>query len=150
MNKKTYIIITVIAAVVVAGVIFFIFSNSGTPSSQTSSVTAPTTTPTTPPAAQNPPAVAPTPTPSIQYVVTYTDSGFSPSTLTVPKGATVIFKNSASDDMRVASNPHPVHSGYPTKGGCVSSTFDSCSNISPGASWSSNSILSEHGDSIII
>lgn len=68
--------------------------------------------------------------------VIYTDSGFSPSVLTVKKGNTVIFKNTASVDMRVASNPHPIHNGYPTTGGCVSSTFDSCNNITPGQTWS--------------
>lgn len=73
---------------------------------------------------------------NIQNIVTYTDSGFSPSTLTIKKGTAAIFKNIASDDMRVASNPHPIHNGYPTEGGCVSSTFDSCSNIKPGISWS--------------
>src|SRR5207244_484490 len=61
---------------------------------------------------------------------------FNPQTLTVKKGDTVTFRNNASDDMRVASNPHPIHNGYPTTGGCVSSTFDSCSNTSPGDSWS--------------
>lgn len=134
MNKKTYIIIAVVAVVVVAGIIFFVSSNSGTPSYQAPPATPPTASPATPPAAQNP--SAPSPAQSTQYVVSYTDSGFSPTTLIVPKSATVIFKNSASDDMRVASNPHPVHSGYPTIGGCVSSTFDSCNNISPGTSWS--------------
>lgn len=71
-----------------------------------------------------------------QNVVTYSDSGFSPASLTVKKGDTVTFKNTASDNMRVASNPHPIHNGYPTTGGCVSSTFDSCNNITPGQSWS--------------
>lgn len=73
---------------------------------------------------------------SQQVSVTYTDSGFSPSTLTIKKGDTVMFKNTASDTMWVASNPHPIHNGYPTTGGCISSTFDSCGNISPGQSWS--------------
>ncbi len=71
-----------------------------------------------------------------QNVVVYTDSGFSPSTLMVKKGDTVIFKNTASDAMRVAANPHPLHNGYPTTGGCVSSTFDSCQDIAPVSSWS--------------
>lgn len=68
--------------------------------------------------------------------VTFTDSGFSPSTLIVKKGDTVTFKNNASNSVWVASNPHPLHNGYPTTGGCVSSTFDSCQNIAPGSSWS--------------
>lgn len=88
-----------------------------------------------PPAAQNPAGTSPT-TQAAENVVTYTDSGWSPSSITIRKGDTVIFKNTASDAMRVASNPHPVHTGYPTTGGCVGSTFDSCANIAPGSSWS--------------
>lgn len=67
--------------------------------------------------------------------MTYTDSGFSPAVLTVKVGTTVTFLNGASDAMRIASNPHPVHTGYPTTGGCVGSTFDACHNIDPGSSW---------------
>lgn len=86
-----------------------------------------------PPTAQTTPPPQP---PTGPNVVTYSDSGFSPKTLTIKKGATVVFFDGASDDVRVASNPHPIHNGYPTKGGCVNSTFDSCSNIAPGQSWS--------------
>ncbi len=106
---------------------------------------APTTPPTTPvsqvPTAPPPtpsprpvPAPAPTPAPAAN-VVTYTDSGFSPSVLTVKLGSIVTFQNKASDAMRVASNPHPTHTGYPTRGGCVGSTFDACKDIGPGTSW---------------
>ncbi len=93
---------------------------------------------TTPPATGNAPGqtLGQSTNQSNQNVVTYTDSGFSPASLTVKKGGTVTFKNTASDAMWVASNPHPIHNGYPTTGGCVSSTFDSCSNIAPGQSWS--------------
>lgn len=68
-------------------------------------------------------------------VVTYTDDGFSPTDVSIPKGGTVIFKNSSSRNVRVASNPHPSHDGYPTKDGCVGSTFDSCAVIPPNVSW---------------
>ncbi len=74
--------------------------------------------------------------PQSQATVTYTDTGFSPASLTIAKGQTVIFQNASSSPMRVASDPHPTHNGYPTTGGCVGSTFDSCMNILPGASWS--------------
>lgn len=101
-----------------------------------SSTTQTTTTAQTPPVTQ-PATVAQQPPPSpAANTVTYTDSGFSPAVLTVKVGTTVIFANNASDAMRVASNPHPIHNGYPTKGGCVGSTFDSCANIAPGTSWS--------------
>jgi len=73
--------------------------------------------------------------PSQMHVVSYTDSGFSPSTLTITQGDTVAFENKASDNMRVASNPHPIHNGYPTTGGCVTSTFDACGEIPPGHMW---------------
>jgi plastocyanin len=69
-------------------------------------------------------------------VVTYTDTGFSPATITINKGDTVTFENIASNDVWVASNPHPQHNGYPTTGGCIGSTFDACGNISPNNSWS--------------
>jgi len=74
--------------------------------------------------------------PATGQVVTYTASGFSPNTLTIEKGTVVTFKNSSGNDVRVASIPHPIHDSYPTRGGCVSSTFDSCNNIAPGQSWS--------------
>ncbi|MDO8664367.1 MAG: hypothetical protein Q7K44_02345 [Candidatus Liptonbacteria bacterium] len=69
-------------------------------------------------------------------IVTYTDSGFLPSEVTIPKGSAVIFRNYSSGKLRVASNPHPAHNGYPTIGGCVGSTFDSCDNIPAKVSWS--------------
>jgi plastocyanin len=79
--------------------------------------------------------VASTSTASTGTMVTYTGSGFSPATVTIPQGGTVIFKNAASVGVWVASDPHPFHSGYPTTGGCIGSTFDSCKSIAPGDSF---------------
>lgn len=118
MNRS--VIIGIIVAVVVIGGIAYWYST------QNQSYTPPAATQTT----------QPTPTAPSTATVTYTDSGFSPSSVTISKGGTVIFKNTASDDVWVASNPHPIHTGYPTTGGCVGSTFDSCKNITPGSSWS--------------
>ena len=70
-----------------------------------------------------------------QHVVTYSDSGFAPATLTITEGDTVAFENTSSGDLRVASDPHPLHNGYPTTGGCVSSTFDACGDIPAGHMW---------------
>lgn len=109
MSKTGIIIIVVIVALLAIGGVYYATKGS------------PTSTATT--------AVSGT-------IVTYTDSGFSPGILSVKKGDTVTFKNNASDDMWVASNPHPLHNGYPTTGGCVSSTFDACHNIAPGSSFS--------------
>jgi plastocyanin len=66
----------------------------------------------------------------------YTDNGFIPSTLTIKKGDTVTWVNNSTGMMRVASDPHPLHNGYPTKGGCVSSTFDECAVTGSGGTFS--------------
>ncbi len=63
--------------------------------------------------------------------VEYTNSGFSPASLTVKVGDTVTFVNHSSNQMWVASNPHPIHtdlSGFDEKtavgnGGSYSYTF---------------------------
>lgn len=107
-------------------------TNSGTPIPSPAPIPTPAPTPKPTPG----PNPTPVPVPVSQNIVTYTDGGFSPATITINKGDTVIFKNKSSSDMRVASNPHPLHNGYPTTGGCVGSTFDSCSDIAPGQSWS--------------
>lgn len=45
--------------------------------------------------------------------VSYTDSGFSPKTLTVKKGTAVAFRNDSSKKMWVASGVHPTHKLLP-------------------------------------
>jgi plastocyanin len=50
---------------------------------------------------------------SLKAGVTITAGGtFSPATLTVKKGTTVTWTNSGSAKVWVASDPHPVHTGY--------------------------------------
>lgn len=46
------------------------------------------------------------------YTVKYTDTGFSPESLSVPLGTTVTFINQSSGDMWVGSDEHPSHTGY--------------------------------------
>jgi len=67
--------------------------------------------------------------------VFYTDSGFTPSVLTIKTGQSVTFVNDSSNDFWPASAVHPTHAGYPTTGGCLGSTFDACAALSPGSSW---------------
>lgn len=45
--------------------------------------------------------------------VNYTEDGFQPNTITIKVGQTVTWTNRDSDDLWVASNPHPVHTDYP-------------------------------------
>ena len=74
--------------------------------------------------------------------ITYTDQGFSPALLNVKKGDTVMWKNESTKDMWPASAMHPTHAVYPGSGikKCNTaeqpSTFDACSTIAPGGSWS--------------
>jgi len=76
------------------------------------------------------------------FQVIYTDSGFSPSPLTIKVGDTVAFTNQSSKDMWPASAMHPTHKGYPgsdiQKCGTSeeSEIFDACRGIPPGGSWS--------------
>lgn len=65
-------------------------------------------------------------------VVTYTDNGFVPNPVTIKKGETVKWDNESSEQMWVASDPHPIHTDYPgfdeltsiRKGGSYLFTFD--------------------------
>jgi len=124
--NKTVVTIAIIAVVLVGG--YFLFFG-GAPQ-QTPSVLEPSSQqPITEPPASQAPAVK-------ENVVTYTDNGYSPSTLKVKNGETVIFKNQSSRAMWTASAVHPTHRNYPTTGGCLGSTFDACSGIQPGGSWS--------------
>ncbi|MBI2051505.1 cupredoxin domain-containing protein [Candidatus Roizmanbacteria bacterium] len=61
-------------------------------------------------------------------VVTITDRGFSPKSLTVKRGAKVSFKNAAEDARWPASNIHPTHRIYPE--------FDPKKPVNPGETWS--------------
>ena len=45
--------------------------------------------------------------------VSYTGSGFTPSTITVEAGTTVTFTNNSSKSMWVASSVHPSHKDLP-------------------------------------
>ncbi|MBM3257264.1 MAG: hypothetical protein FJY98_02960 [Candidatus Liptonbacteria bacterium] len=70
-----------------------------------------------------------------QAVITYTDQGFSPVSLTISKGEKVIFENQSSRAFWPASAPHPAHTTYPERQGCVASTFDACGPQASGDPW---------------
>ena len=65
---------------------------------------------------------------STPAVVTYTASGFSPTTVTISKGESVTWKNESNRRMWVASAVHPTHTIYPeqTDVDCLGSSFDAC------------------------
>ncbi|HVW82576.1 MAG TPA: hypothetical protein VHC68_01355 [Candidatus Paceibacterota bacterium] len=77
-------------------------------------------------------------------VVHYTDQGFAPSSVTVEQGEAVEWVNDSSENLWVASDPHPLHDGYDgttRSEHCAAGyqgpvPFDSCAMIAPGGSWS--------------
>lgn len=71
-------------------------------------------------------------------IVTYTDLGFSPKSITINQGDTVIWMNNSSRNMWVASNIHPTHNEYPEESAddCSGSSFDACTGVGVGKNWS--------------
>ncbi len=82
--------------------------------------------PTATPPASNPPSVSPPV--STDVTITYTASGFTPSTLTIKKGTMVTFVNNSSNSFWPASAPHPSHTDYVG--------FDAKQAIVAGQTWS--------------
>ena len=74
-------------------------------------------------------------------LVTYTDSGFSPTNTTVRKGEAVRFANQSSRTMWVASAVHPTHATYDGTSkdehcaAGATASFDSCRALSAGEFW---------------
>jgi plastocyanin len=135
VNKPTKIILWVIVALLsVCGIYYFGYMKPPSVFVQR----APSVTPL-PGSSSFPTSVASASSsvPSIKktVAVAYTDVGFSPASVSINKGDTVRFVNQSSEKLWVGSNPHPVHNGYPTTGGCRSSTFDSCKEIAAGDAW---------------
>ena len=78
-------------------------------------------------------------------VISYTNSGFAPKTVTVTQGTTVTWINNSSGMMWVASNDHPDHTDYDGTSRaehCVNNAptsaqvFDECTAIPQGGSFS--------------
>ena len=95
MAKKNIIGI-VILVVVVAGGIYWMNRKTNTNQTQANQ-TSSSATSTTQSAA----------------TITYSDSGYSPSTITVKSGDTITLKNTSSQSVQFDSDPHPVHTDDP-------------------------------------
>lgn len=76
-------------------------------------------------------------------VVTLTDTGFTPASVTVARGETVRFINDSSRGMWVGSDEHPTHTEYDgtsTREHCTNSmntasSFDQCASVAKGDFW---------------
>lgn len=76
-------------------------------------------------------------------LVTLTDSGFTPASVTVSAGDTVRFRNDSSRGMWVGSDEHPTHTDYDgtstrehcAEGANTTGTFDQCASSNAGTTW---------------
>lgn len=113
MNKV--MLIVVIAAVVVGAGAYFMSETSNestvSPSVSTSASGSPTMSATGSPTAS--PKVSASPTANATVIIRYTDSGYSPSNVTISAGTKVTFVNESSIGMWTASGPHPQHTLLP-------------------------------------
>lgn len=109
---KAGLIAVIVAVVVIAGGAFLVMKKDDKKST--------TTTPTTQTTSQTPASNAnnsntssstqsSSNTPATETVITYSDNGFSPSSITVKSGSKVTIKNTSSHSMQFDSDPHPVH-----------------------------------------
>lgn len=76
--------------------------------------------------------------PAFDALIAYTDSGYSPATVTIKKGQTVRFvNNSSNQETWPASAVHPTHGVYPEKtaADCLGSAFDACRGLKSGEFW---------------
>ena len=73
--------------------------------------------------------------------VMYSDSGYSPATITVNRGDTVVFNNKGTKMMWTASAVHPTHKAYPNSDIAKCETqsqagiFDACGGYGLGELW---------------
>lgn len=76
-------------------------------------------------------------------IITLTDSGFSPRTVTVAAGETVRFINDSSRSMWVGADEHPTHTEYDgtsarehcVDGAAIGGSFDQCAAVARGEYW---------------
>jgi plastocyanin len=150
-----------IVAVVAVGVLFFVSrsddamdsvaTTTSTPFPPTPSATVDASQSSTPQpngdggVVQTPvatPTLQPTPSTPHSVTVRYTNDGYMPETITVPRGTRVTFKNESDFSLWTASNIHPTHTVYPGSGINKCNTtqkagiFDTCTSITKGQSWS--------------
>jgi len=110
----------VIGLIIVAGAVWLLADRQPEPATDTS------TNETESPAPGGTDSDATDPEPE-SVVITYTDSGFVPTTVTINIGDSVVFKNESSRTFRPASDPHPVHTDL--------SGFDSDTAVAVGQSY---------------
>lgn len=131
MKKNTILILT--SAIILIAVFSLYFTqNKTSESASNSNQINSQTTPSIPASDNNEPSL---------NTIEMSSTGFSPSTLTIKQGESVIFKAVDSSNRWPATDIHPSHKLYPgsdiSKCGTQeqSTTFDSCGTISEGSTY---------------
>lgn len=107
--KRNSIIITVIVVLIAVLAVFGFTKKNTNQSDKTASSNIQSTKNATA-TDQSSPSDAPTGTAqNAQTTITYTDNGFSPSSITVKSGTTLTVTNSSSHVLQFDSDPHPEH-----------------------------------------
>lgn len=102
-SRKAPIIVIIVAMLAIAGLTVFALSNQPeTTQSEMANQTGAVRNDGTGPAEA-------APTPSERMLITFTDEGFEPGSITVTKGTVVTVKNESSRDIQFSSADHPTH-----------------------------------------
>lgn len=104
MGKSGIIVTGLVAIALVIGIIVVAKNDNNQSANQSNSGN------TTSTEAQTPATEDGTQVPESANMITYSNNGFSPSTLTVKSGDSVIIKNNSNTAIDIESAPHPVHS----------------------------------------
>ncbi|MBI2449191.1 cupredoxin domain-containing protein [Candidatus Pacearchaeota archaeon] len=131
------LIVAIIAVVIIILLAVVLPNNQDkTITDTTSKITLPDTSAPTP---------FPSPTPESEttpqtFTIEITSAGFSPKTLEIKQGDTVVFLNKDTSQHWTASAQHPTHKVYPeSTGKCPvigGSDFDACKGLKQGESFS--------------
>lgn len=104
MNRTAKIIIICLIGIVIVGAGIYLLTRNSSPKSTNNTQTnsQDTTSQTSSPDAD-------AQTTGETATITYTNSGFSPETLTVTAGTMITIKNDSSEDLQFSSDDHPTH-----------------------------------------
>lgn len=111
MNKMVVMTIALVVLALLSGAYVLSVAKSDNPKTDSADTNTKSTTSTTPPTATDTGAAGEE-VPSAA-TITYSNSGFSPSSMTVKTGSKVTVKNDSSRSLDFASDPHPQHTKNP-------------------------------------
>lgn len=101
-----YAVILIVILAVIGGGAFALTRKSKTNNTPATSISTPASSSTSQSSNTSQPSAS-------VATITYGNSGFSPSTITVKAGSTITIKNNSSGDLQFDSDPHPVHTDDP-------------------------------------